>query len=248
MDRAAPGTPGLAAGRIDGGSIWNVAFSRNCSQPCLCLASPRAPAPHRQLDEGHRGSAEKLESIARRQCRGGGIGRRRRSCARIRSGKNCLSPAAYDVLREEGTEYAGSSPLNAEKRPGVFVCAGCALPLFTSAMKYESGTGWPSFFTTIPGVFGTNTDHKIFIRAPNITARAAAATTATFSTTARRRPVSATATTASRCASSQRPGKPDRDSGVTTVFLSCAAPDNLCFHAATRISGLRFPRMQFRLH
>jgi peptide-methionine (R)-S-oxide reductase len=75
--------------------------------------------------------------------------------------KKLLSPAAYDVLREEGTEYAGSSPLNAEKRPGVFVCAGCALPLFTSAMKYDSGTGWPSFFTTIPGAFGTKTDHKI---------------------------------------------------------------------------------------
>ncbi|MBI2291792.1 MAG: peptide-methionine (R)-S-oxide reductase, partial [Betaproteobacteria bacterium] len=68
--------------------------------------------------------------------------------------KKLLSPAAYDVLREEGTERAGTSPLNNEKRPGVFVCAGCSLPLFTSAMKYESGTGWPSFFTTIPGAFG----------------------------------------------------------------------------------------------
>ena len=72
-----------------------------------------------------------------------------------------LSPAAYDVLREEGTERAGTSPLNGEKRPGVFVCAGCDLPLFTSAMKYESGTGWPSFFTSIPGVFGTTTDYKL---------------------------------------------------------------------------------------
>ena len=76
--------------------------------------------------------------------------------------KKLLSPAAYDVLREEGTERPGTSPLNAEKRPGVFVCAGCSLPLFTSAMKYESGTGWPSFFTTIPGAFGTKTDHRIF--------------------------------------------------------------------------------------
>ena len=75
--------------------------------------------------------------------------------------RKLLTPAAYDVLREEGTERAGTSPLNAEKRPGVFVCAGCSLPLFTSAMKYESGTGWPSFFTTIPGAFGTKTDHKI---------------------------------------------------------------------------------------
>lgn len=74
-----------------------------------------------------------------------------------------LSPAAFDVLREEGTERAGTSALNAEKRAGVFVCAGCNLPLFTSAMKYESGTGWPSFFTTIPGVFGKKTDYKLFL-------------------------------------------------------------------------------------
>lgn len=77
--------------------------------------------------------------------------------------KKRLSPAAFDVLREEGTERAGTSQLNAEKRPGVFVCAGCGLPLFTSAMKYESGTGWPSFFTTIPGVFGKKTDFKLFL-------------------------------------------------------------------------------------
>ena len=72
-----------------------------------------------------------------------------------------LPAAAYSVLREEGTERAGTSPLNNEKRDGVFVCAGCDLPLFTSAMKYESGTGWPSFFTTIPGVFGSTTDYKL---------------------------------------------------------------------------------------
>ncbi|HTD90711.1 MAG TPA: peptide-methionine (R)-S-oxide reductase MsrB [Burkholderiales bacterium] len=74
-----------------------------------------------------------------------------------------LSPAAYDVLREEGTERAGTSPLNAEKRPGVFACAGCDLPLFTSAMKFESGTGWPSFFTAIPGAFGKSTDYKLVL-------------------------------------------------------------------------------------
>lgn len=72
-----------------------------------------------------------------------------------------LKPAAYDVLRHEGTEYPGSSPLNGEKREGVFACAGCALPLFTSAMKFESGTGWPSFVTSIPGAFATTTDHKL---------------------------------------------------------------------------------------
>src|SRR5688572_4648907 len=74
-----------------------------------------------------------------------------------------LPPAAYGVLREEGTERAGTSALNNEKREGVFVCAGCDLPLFTSAMKYESGTGWPSFFTTIPGVFGSKTDFKLVL-------------------------------------------------------------------------------------
>jgi peptide-methionine (R)-S-oxide reductase len=72
--------------------------------------------------------------------------------------KKILTPAQYNVLREEGTERAGSSPLNDEKRPGVFVCAGCSLPLFTSAMKYDSGTGWPSFFTAIPGAFATKKD------------------------------------------------------------------------------------------
>ena len=77
--------------------------------------------------------------------------------------RKLLSPAAYDVLREEGTERPGSSALNAEKRPGVFVCAGCSLPLFTSAMKYESGTGWPSFFTAIPGAFGTSKDFKLLL-------------------------------------------------------------------------------------
>ena len=74
-----------------------------------------------------------------------------------------LDKAQYYVLREEGTERAGTSPLNAEKRPGVFVCAGCDLPVFTSDMKYESGTGWPSFFTTIPGAFATKKDYALFL-------------------------------------------------------------------------------------
>ncbi|HVF63327.1 MAG TPA: peptide-methionine (R)-S-oxide reductase MsrB [Casimicrobiaceae bacterium] len=73
-----------------------------------------------------------------------------------------LSPEQYKVLRDEGTERAGTSRLNAEKRRGVYACAGCDLPLFTSEMKYESGTGWPSFFTTIPGVFGTKDDFVLF--------------------------------------------------------------------------------------
>ncbi|MEE4661603.1 MAG: peptide-methionine (R)-S-oxide reductase MsrB [Halieaceae bacterium] len=72
-----------------------------------------------------------------------------------------LSDQAFYVLRKAGTERAGSSPLNREKRRGVFLCAGCDLPLFTSDMKYESGTGWPSFFTHIPGVFDKTTDYKL---------------------------------------------------------------------------------------
>lgn len=74
-----------------------------------------------------------------------------------------LRADAFRVLREEGTEHAGSSPLNAEKRRGVFVCAGCGQPLFTSEMKFESGTGWPSFFTTIPDAFETKTDFKLIL-------------------------------------------------------------------------------------
>src|SRR5438094_4463004 len=77
--------------------------------------------------------------------------------------KKRLSPAAYDVLRHEGTERAGTSPLDREKRPGVFVCAGCSLPLFTSAMKFDCGTGWASFYHYIHGVFGTTTDRKLFM-------------------------------------------------------------------------------------
>lgn len=75
--------------------------------------------------------------------------------------KQILTPAQYHVLREAGTERAFTSALNDEKRPGVYVCAGCSLPLFTSAMKYDSGTGWPSFFTTIPGGFATKTDYLL---------------------------------------------------------------------------------------
>ena len=76
-----------------------------------------------------------------------------------------LDKMQYNVLREEGTERAGTSPLNDEKRAGVYACAGCDLPLFTSDMKFDSGTGWPSFFTTIPVVFETKTDrHLIYAR------------------------------------------------------------------------------------
>ncbi|WP_108396291.1 peptide-methionine (R)-S-oxide reductase MsrB [Devosia submarina] len=74
-----------------------------------------------------------------------------------------LDPAAYDVLRHEGTEYAFSSPLNDEKRAGTFLCAGCEQPLFTSETKYDSRTGWPSFYTYIDGALGTTIDNSLFM-------------------------------------------------------------------------------------
>ncbi len=77
--------------------------------------------------------------------------------------KKRLTPAQFEVLRNEGTERGGSSPLNDEKRQGLFHCAGCDLAVFSSAMKFESGTGWPSFFTTLPGVFNKKTDFKLIL-------------------------------------------------------------------------------------
>ena len=74
-----------------------------------------------------------------------------------------LGPAAYTVLRQEGTERPFSSALNAEKRAGTFVCAGCRLPLFSSRTKYESGTGWPSFWQPLPGAILTKTDFKLIV-------------------------------------------------------------------------------------
>ena len=72
--------------------------------------------------------------------------------------RRVLSPQQYAVLREEDTERAGSSPLNAEHRRGTYSCAGCALPVYLSDTKYESGTGWPSFFAPIQGAVSTKED------------------------------------------------------------------------------------------
>jgi len=77
--------------------------------------------------------------------------------------KKKLTPDQYAVLRREGTERPGTSPLNQEKRKGRFHCAGCDLPLFTSETKFESGTGWPSFYAAIPGAIGTKTDLKLIL-------------------------------------------------------------------------------------
>ena len=74
-----------------------------------------------------------------------------------------LSPEAYNVLRKHGTERAFTSPLNVEKRDGKFVCAACGAPLFDADTKFESGTGWPSFFKPIDGAVGTSADRSWFM-------------------------------------------------------------------------------------
>ncbi len=77
--------------------------------------------------------------------------------------KKRLSGAEYYVLREAGTERPGSSPLNAEKRRGIFSCAGCGNPVYTSLTKFNSGTGWPSFWAPIEGAVGTMRDTSLFM-------------------------------------------------------------------------------------
>jgi peptide-methionine (R)-S-oxide reductase len=74
-----------------------------------------------------------------------------------------LDPQAYDVLRKHGTERPGTSALNHEKRKGTFACAGCDLPLFSSDTKFESGTGWPSFYQPLPDAIGTTSDRSFFM-------------------------------------------------------------------------------------
>jgi len=75
--------------------------------------------------------------------------------------KKRLTPEQYNILREAGTERSFTSPLNNEKRKGSYACAGCDLPLFTSDMKYDSRTGWPSFYTTLPNSVETELDFKL---------------------------------------------------------------------------------------
>jgi peptide-methionine (R)-S-oxide reductase len=74
-----------------------------------------------------------------------------------------LTPEQYHVLRKHGTERAGTSPLNHEKRAGTFVCAGCGQKLFASDAKFESGTGWPSFFAPMEGAVATTSDRSWFM-------------------------------------------------------------------------------------
>ena len=74
-----------------------------------------------------------------------------------------LNSAQYDVLRKHGTERAGTSPLNHETRKGTFACAGCDLALFSSDTKFESGTGWPSFYQPLPDAIETTSDRSFFM-------------------------------------------------------------------------------------
>ncbi len=76
--------------------------------------------------------------------------------------QKALTPEQFRVLRQHGTERAGSSPLNAEKREGRFICAGCGQELFSSATKYDSGTGWPSFWAPVEGAVATSIDRSFF--------------------------------------------------------------------------------------
>jgi peptide-methionine (R)-S-oxide reductase len=77
--------------------------------------------------------------------------------------RQMLTPEQYRVLRDHGTERAGSSQLDHEKRAGTFDCAGCNLPLFGSEQKFDSGTGWPSFWAPLDGAVGTSVDRKFFM-------------------------------------------------------------------------------------
>jgi peptide-methionine (R)-S-oxide reductase len=85
--------------------------------------------------------------------------------------KKLLSPAAYDVLRHQGTEAPFTSPLNDEHRKGIFACAGCGLDLYSSDTKFESGTGWPSFYRPLPNAVQTSQDHSLFMERTEVHCR-----------------------------------------------------------------------------
>src|ERR671918_2302148 len=78
--------------------------------------------------------------------------------------RRILAPEQYAVLRGHGTERPGSCALLVEHRPGTFSCAGCGQPLFVADRKFESGTGWPSFFAPVEGAIGTSADDSLFMR------------------------------------------------------------------------------------
>ncbi len=77
--------------------------------------------------------------------------------------KQLLTPEQFQVLRKHGTERARTSPLDKQYDPGTYECSGCGLPLFTSDTKFDSGTGWPSFFAPLEGAIATTTDKSLFM-------------------------------------------------------------------------------------
>ena len=85
--------------------------------------------------------------------------------------KKLLSPAAYNVLRHQDTEAPFTSPLNKEHRKGIFACAGCTLDLFSSDTKFDSGTGWPSFYRPLPNAVLTSDDHSLFMERTEVHCR-----------------------------------------------------------------------------
>jgi peptide-methionine (R)-S-oxide reductase len=85
--------------------------------------------------------------------------------------RRLLTPAQYDVLRKHGTERAGSSPLDHEKRKGTFACAGCDLPVYASDAKFDSGTGWPSFYQPLPNAVGTSEDRSFLMKRTEVHCR-----------------------------------------------------------------------------
>ena len=85
--------------------------------------------------------------------------------------RTLLTPAQYDVLRRQGTEPPFSSPLDHEKRKGTFACAGCDLPLFSSDTKFDSGTGWPSFYAPLPDAVATSDDRSYFMERTEVHCR-----------------------------------------------------------------------------
>ena len=85
--------------------------------------------------------------------------------------RHMLSPERYYILRQAGTERPFSSPLNDEHHGGTFVCAGCSLPLFASATKFDSGTGWPSFWKPLPNAVVTRADHSLFMERTEVLCR-----------------------------------------------------------------------------
>ena len=122
-----------------------------------------------------------------------------------------LGDRAYAVLRREATEPPYTSDLLEEKRAGLYVCAGCDLELYASDTKFDSGTGWPSFYEPIEGaVSRPGPTTSCCCRAPKCIAGAAAAISDTSSTTARRRPESVTASTASRLISVRKTRRKSR--------------------------------------